>query len=197
MMRSRAALLAAALMLLSLPARADLYRVDLIVYLDKHAPAEAGSPPQPPASTAAIALTDTAALAAAGIRVLPEADFALTEHWNRLRNAPRFQPLIRLAWTQTDPPSEAGPALQLRHGQALTVVAPGSYDSYLTAPVEGTVALLMSRFLHLDVNLNYTLPTGDGYLRYALRERRRMRRNELHHLDSPRLGVLAQVSRVE
>lgn len=196
-MRLRAALVTAVLMLICLPARADTYRVDLIVFLDKYASAEAGAAPQAPAADAAIALQNGAALAAAGIRVLPDAEFGLSEQWNRLRNAARFQPLIRIAWTQKDPPSERGPALQLRYGQALTVTDPQTYTSYLTAPVDGSVALRLSRYLHIDVDLRYMQAVDGGYRQYSLRERRRMRRNELHHLDSPKLGVLARVNRVE
>lgn len=195
-MQLRATLTAAVLMLICLPARAATYRVDLIVFLDKYASAEAGSAPQPLADNA-LSLQNEAALAAAGIRVLPESEFGLTEQWNRLRNAARFQPLLRIAWTQKDPPSERGPALQLRYGQALTVTDPQTYASYLTAPVDGSVALLLSRYLHVDIDLRYTQPADGGYRQYSLRERRRMRRDELHHLDSPKLGALARVTRVE
>lgn len=196
-MRLRATLAAAVLMLIGLPAHADTYRVDLIVFLDKYASPEAGALPQAPVADTAIGLQNEAALAAAGIRVLPDAEFGLSEQWNRLRNAARFQPLIRIAWTQKDPPSERGPALQLRYGQALTVTDPQTYASYLTAPVDGSVALLLSRYLHVDVDLRYTQPADDGYRQYSLRERRRMRRSEVHHLDSPKLGVLARVNRVD
>lgn len=180
---------------------ADTYRVDLIVFLDKHAAAEAGAAVQVQAQTqtqsAGISLQDTAALDAAGIRLVPDAEFGLTEQWSRLRNSARFQPLIRLAWTQANPPAERGPALQLRFGQALTVVHPETFDSHAVAPVEGSVALLLARYLHVDADLRYTLPVDGGYRQYTLRERRRMRRDELHHLDSARLGVLARVNRVD
>jgi hypothetical protein len=193
-MHLRAVLAAAVLVLASLPARAETYRVDLIVFADRYAAGETGAPARP-VGTDGIALDDGAALSAAGIQLLPDSSFGLQEQWNRLRNSARFEPLIRLAWTQTDPPAENGPRLLLRYGQSLTVADPEGYSSHLVSPVQGTVALLLSRYLHLDADLRHTTPGGDGYVQYPLRERRRMRRDELHHLDSPRLGILARVSR--
>jgi hypothetical protein len=184
-------LLTALAMLAATPARADSYRVDLIVFLDLEAGGEPGTAPQAPIENAAIAIDDTPRLQAARIRVLPDAEFGLQEQWNRLRNARRFRPLVRLAWEQDQPPAANGPRLAIRYGEPLAITDPLTSSSFLTAPVEGSVGLLMSRYLHLDVDLRYT--ASDARSQYALSERRRMRRDELHHLDSPRLGVLAQV----
>lgn len=192
-----AAILAAGLIaVFALPALAENWRVDLIVFVDLHTGVEAGSAPQPAAADAAIDPQDGAALAAAGIRILPDTEFGLQEHWNRLRNARRFRPLIRLAWTQTDPPAERGPRIALRHGEPLAISDPLTHESYLLSPVDGSVALLLGRYLHIDADLRYTSALGGGYSQHVLRERRRMRRDELHHLDSPRLGILARVSRI-
>ncbi len=185
---------ALALTFVSLPAMADTYRVDLIVFLDTYASNEAGVAPEVLPASAAIDPQDVATLAASGIRILPDADFALQEQWSRLRNARRFDPLLRLAWTQTDPPSENGPRIAVRYGQPMTLEDPQNFSSTQIFPVEGSVSLLLSRYLHLDADLRYT--AGSGYTQHSLQERRRMRRDELHHLDSPKLGVLARVTRV-
>lgn len=187
---------AAVLAALSPPALAETYRVDLIVFLDKYASGEAGHAALP-STEPSIALDDTAALTAVGITLLPDAQFGLQEQWNHLRNAARFQPLIRLAWTQKNPPSERGPALKLRQGSLLNVFDPVTASAYTQAQVDGSVALLLNRYLQVDTDLRYTVPSGDGFMQYDLRERRRMRRDELHHLDSARLGIVAKVSRVE
>lgn len=181
---------------LSPPALAETYRVDLIVFLDKYASGEAGHAAQPSAEPA-IALDDGVALAAAGITLLPDAQFGLQEQWNHLRSAARFQPLVRLAWTQKDPLSDRGPALKLRQGPLLNVFDPVTASAYTQAQVDGSVALLLNRYLQIDADLRYTVPAGDGFTQYDLRERRRMRRDELHHLDSAKLGIVAKVSRVE
>lgn len=184
-------------LLLCTPAQAETYRIDLIVFADNETPAEAGLRAAMPALEQLLATDDAAALAAAGIQLLPDAQFGLQQEWQRLRNARRYQPLLRLAWTQIDPPAERGPALRVQLGAAQMVKVDNLAEPVMMSPVEGSVALLLNRYLMIDADLTYTLPTDDGHLRYALRERRRMRRDELHYLDSPRLGVIARVSKAQ
>lgn len=175
-------------------AHAETYRVDLIVFLNLDAVAEAAQAPtdRSPADGAMNA-DDRAALAAEGIQVLPESDFALTDAWQRLANSRQFRPLLRMAWTQQNPPRESGPALRLAAGSPQTLNDPVTLSSRTVLPLAGRVALSASRFLHLDVVADW----NDGSRRYRMDEKRLMRRDELHHLDSPKLGVLARVSRVE
>ena len=72
--------------------------------------------------------------------------------------------------------------------------APSAPPTYQT--IDGTVALRLSRYLFLDADLMYTQPLPDGRLAsYTLKEVRKMRRDELHYLDSPRLGVVAKVTK--
>lgn len=196
-MKSASASLAAVLLALcSFTAQADTWRVDLIVFQNLYA-SSAGGAPVRAAAADAIALDDSVRLSAAGIRILPEADFALQDQWARLRSSSQFRPLLRLSWTQNDPPAEGGPSLQLRQGAAFTVNDAQGMNSILTTPLDGSVALRLSRFLHLDVDVGLNEVRGMGAAAFRLKDRRRMRRDELHHLDSPKLGVLAKVSRVD
>lgn len=188
------ALLAA---LLPPSAAAERYRVDLIVFADRSA--AAGEYTQPlllPESARSLEPWESAPLRKAGIEILPDEQFGLTEQWNRLRNSKNHQPLIRVAWIQKDPPAERGVALRLRHGSPLTgMTAGGSTEVY---PVDGWVALLAGRYLHLDANFVHTQALEDGALgSFKLRERRRLKRDELNHLDSPRLGVLVRAQRAD
>lgn len=185
-------LLALLLCLLSAPALAESYRVDLIVFLDLSASGESGRTAQMPSLVRALEAGNTAGLQTAGIRVLPESDFGLNDHWQRLRSSKNYRPLAKLAWIQRDPPAENGPGLRLRQGEPMAVSGGGVQ---LISPVDGSVRLLMGRYLHLDADLIYTQPVEGGHLSYRLNERRRMRRDELHHLDSPKLGVIARVQR--
>lgn len=171
-------------------AQAETYRVDLIVYLDKSAAGEVGRRPVLPGNMSrAIELTDTGALRSAGISLLPDEQFALNDPWMRLKNSKRYQPVIRLAWIQKDPPADKGAALHLQWGNPLS-----SSDASGLTPVDGTVSLLAGRYLHLDTHLLYTQPLAEGgRVSYRMKENRLMRRDELHHLDSPKLGVLARV----
>lgn len=188
------ALLAA---LLPTAALAERYRVDLILFADRSAAAgESSQPLLLPEPGKTLETWEAAPLRNAGIEILPDESFGLMEAWNRLRNSKNHQPLIRLAWIQKDPPAERAIALRLKHGNPVTgMTATGSAEVY---PVDGWVALLAGRFLHLDASFVYTQALGPGDLRsFRLRERRRLKRGELNHLDSPRLGVLVRAERAD
>jgi hypothetical protein len=171
------------LLAIAAPVHAEIYRMDLIVFVDRDATAEAGVPDALPDLAGAILPDNPAALQAAGITLLPDAAFGLQSEWQRLRNSRRFAPLAKLAWTQPDPPSANGPGLRVRLG------APSPSG---TTPIDGRVTLLIvNRYLTLDADLLYTV----GASSWRLDTRRRMRRDELHHLDSARLGILARVTK--
>jgi hypothetical protein len=176
-------------------AHAARYRVDLIVFIDRTGPAgESTQPLLLPDVAKALEPFEATPLRNVGIEVLPDAEFGLVQEWQRLKNSRNHQPLLRLAWLQKDPPGERGPRLRLRWGDAFTQVA--QLGAQRVFPVDGSVSLLASRYLHLDAELVYTQADGSGDLRsFRLGERRRLRRDELHHLDSPRLGILARATR--
>lgn len=176
---------------------ADTYRVDLIVFLDKtENPAEFGRSAAPPDTARALDIANAAGLKSNGIEILPDDQFALTDQWQRLKTAKRYQPLIRLAWLQRDPPAERSPALRLKWGESLSVSNGEGRGAALVNPVDGSVALLLGNYLNLDVDLAYTQRGSDGgAATWRLREKRRMKRDDLHHLDSPKLGVIARIVR--
>jgi len=193
--------LARALLLLAavLPsaALAERYRVDLIVFADRSAATgETSQPAEPPDAARALEPWEVVPLRNAGIEILDDELFGLAEEWKRLGNSRNHQPLVRLAWIQKDPPAERGVAIRLRHGRSLVgATATGAAEFY---PVDGWVALLAGRYLHLDASFVHTQALETGELRsYRLRERRRLRRDELHHLDSPRLGLLVRAQRAD
>lgn len=176
---------------------ADAYRVDLIVFLDKtESPAEFGRSVQVPDTARTLDPANAAALKSNGIEILPDDQFALTDSWQRLKTAKRYQPLIRLAWLQKNPPAERSVALRLKWGDGLSVNHGEGRGASLVHPVDGSVALLLGNYLNLDVDLAYTQRGTDAApSTWRLREKRRMKRDELHHLDSPKLGVIARIVR--
>jgi hypothetical protein len=191
------AILLSLLLCASGAAHAERYRVDLIVFADKSGVAgEAPTAVQAVNTKGALEPYDATALRAAGIEVLPDEQFGLSTLWGHLRNSRNHQPLLRLAWLQKDPPADKGIPLHLHYGTAFSALsAAGSTAVY---PVDGTVALLAGHFLHIDADLVSTQASGGGDLvSYRLHEKRRVKRDELHHLDSPKLGVLVQVTRVD
>ena len=190
---------ALALLAASLPgaALAEKYRVDVILFADRSVPsAESPQPALSPDAARAFEPWEVVPLRNAGIEILEDELFGLMNEWNRLRNSKNHEPLLRLAWTQKDPPAERGVAIRLRHGKAMTgMTATGSAEFY---PVDGWVALLAGRYLHLDASFVHTEALEDGQLAsLRLRERRRLRRDELHHLDSPRLGLIVRATRAD
>lgn len=191
--------LLAILLVLAAPlAQADTYRVDLLVFLDKTASVESGRPFELANLGKLLPLDNAAALKDAGIALLPEDQFGLLDAWKRLKSSKRYQPLIRLAWTQENPAADGSDALRLVWGDTLVIDGgAGGMSSGLAKPVEGSVALMLGNYLNLDVNLAYTQPTESGARSWRLREKRRLKRDELQHLDSPKLGVLARVSKVQ
>ena len=186
-----------ALLLAAPLAHADTYRVDLLVFLNKSETAELGrSFELPEIGKTVLALDNAAALKDAGITLLPEEQFGLAEQWKRLKNARNYQPLIRLSYTHRDPPADRSVALRLSAGETMVVDGTDGMSSGLARPVDGSVALMLGNYLNLDVNLLYTERTLQGAQSWRLREKRKMKRDELHHLDSPRLGVLARISKL-
>lgn len=143
-------------------------------------------------------------LEARSYRWLPEDTFALTAMANRLRRSGGYQMLFHGRWLQPVPPREAPEAL-------LIEARPQGPSGPL---LQGTLDVTLGRFLHLNAHLYYREPllgrapvnralspaTGDastwnwqdqeptGYMQ--LHQSRRMRSEELHYLDHPKLGVL-------
>jgi hypothetical protein len=62
---------------------------------------------------------------------------------------------------------------------------------HATPGLTGTIHLAARRFLHLGVELEWQ---SAGKLEARMRQQRRMRLNEEHYLDHPRIGVIAVVT---
>ena len=187
-------LLAAVLTMASASAHAETWRVDLIVFRFLGGIDEQGRMPQGPSLINAIELEDLGALSAAGITVLPDADFGLGPQWDKLKSSPQFRPMVRIAWTQNDPPPENGPRLRLRAGNKLKLRDEAGLNEQEFQEVDGTVALHLGRFLHLDAAMIFTAD-GEPPQSWMLSESRKLRSEDLNHLDSPRLGLITRVTK--
>lgn len=186
-MNVTARLLLIAATLLPMVAQAETYRVDLIVFVDKSAAGEQSRYAVLPDMRRAIEPSDSAGLSRAGITLLAPEQSSLASESQRLQNSKRYQVITRLSWAQKNPPEDNAPSLHVRSGDVANGIA----------PIDGTIALTAGHYLHLDVDMIYTLSSGDGSRSsYRLRENRKMMRDELHHLDSPKLGILARVTKI-
>lgn len=168
--------------LLPLAAQAETYRVDMIMFVDRSAPGEAGRGAVLPDMRRAVELGDSAGLARAGITLLAPEQSSLSSEWQKLSNSKRYQPVARISWIQKNPPEDNGPTLHIHFGEPVAGIS----------PIDGTVALTAGHYLHLDVDMLYSQSSG---VSYRLHENRKLMRDELHHIDSPKLGVLARVTK--
>lgn len=139
--------------------------------------------------------------------MLEEEDFTLLDAFERLDNLDAYKPLLHFGWTQPTYPEED------------TLARPLS--SFVTPPegLAGELKLYLSRYLHLEINLQLDAPVdeteredafGDGFfaastdealisypVRYRIEEDRIFRNGDLRYFDHPKFGVLAKITRVE
>ncbi|MCU7959070.1 MAG: peptidoglycan binding protein CsiV [gamma proteobacterium symbiont of Bathyaustriella thionipta] len=141
-----------------------------------------------------------------GYKRLSQASFQLNTTDLYLRSQPgKYPVLVHMAWRQ--PASDNG-------GKKIFIS--GKDD---VADLQGTVAVSIKRFLHVDLDLllntspgnrpllqsnsqNSELPEGfsstsRGQQSYHIISHRKMRRDELHYIDHPLLGVLVIAHRYE
>lgn len=167
------------------------YRVDVILFTNS-APAtsEQPTPALLPQFGSAINVSDPAALVAHGIQLLSATDSGLQKQWQALRYSRNFHPAVQLSWVQSA--AASGTPLLIQDGTPLPLAG------LEIAPIAGTIALYTGRLLHLDAHLSYNFTNASGaVVSYKLNEVRRVKFDELHYLDSPRLGVLARVTKVD
>lgn len=116
------------------------------------------------------------------------------------------------------------PTYLLESPFGLGMLAPPLRDAEVL-PLDGTVRLIVSRYLHLRADLYYTAPVewtdgedaagqaaaagtaaspritrgpdGQAMLSYGMNQGRRMRSGELHYLDHPVIGLLVKVTPYE
>lgn len=159
-------------------------------------------------------------------------EYRLGEVSNRLAASSNYQVLMHTAWRQPGLERDKAIAVQLQT-QAVAGAAEaaqpseqgsmtGSGEPYGALAVErlnGTVRLVLSRYLHLETELYYTPEESAGYFSnvglnspeaapqeggeptygalpryFLLQDSRRMRSRELHYIDHPLLGVIALVT---
>jgi len=115
---------------------------------------------------------------------LPAAKMKLTAIEETMRRSRGYQPLAHVGWTQ--------PGFGRNSAKYLTLSSLVASSS----GVQGQIALTRGRYLHLTLDLVYdaTTTAGEAPQRYVLRQTRRMRSNERHYIDSPKLGVIAVIT---
>ncbi len=116
-----------------------------------------------------------------------------TMHWSerQLKRA-GYAPILHVSWLQQVGKNRLSNAVHI-----YTTDGQGDY------PLNGFVRIQRGNYLHLLVDLEYTRDITDpdsGAFRtvvYRLQEKRRIKLNEIHYLDHPRFGVIAEVKPVD
>lgn len=167
----------------------------------------------PPAELSeAIALSATAG---ANIPVLLQQNqLRLNREAERIAKRRNYKLLAHFGWRQQGLDAASAPRILIypydklpgTTGEAAaTETSPADLPSLLRQhQVYGTAKLIKSRYLHLDVDLMLNMPTAPAgaaspetidapalIKAFRLKESRRMRSQEIHYLDHPRLGLIA------
>lgn len=125
----------------------------------------------------------------------------LSDNLDRLKNNSNYRVLLTKRWKQTGldrqhafniPVSSIiNEAIKSETDKLKETTSPQNIEPYLT----GNVKLIMSRYLHFNVDLNYVKPEFDdnGEIKNMLLpvvNERRMRSREIHYIDHPLVGIV-------
>lgn len=106
-------------------------------------------------------------------------DLQLVDDARRIRGSRNFRLLKHIAWIQ----------------EGLSKEEAGSINISRWIPgLQGTVALYLNRFLHLDFHIEKSLDENNLSL---LHEKRRMRSQTTHYIDNPYFGIIARITALE
>ncbi len=134
--------------------------------------------------------------------MISQDDLELKKEFEYLYNSNSYEPLLHFSWNESIYPN------------GKKNVRPLCSFMALPTNVKGNLTLYLSRYLHLDINIQINEPSekislknlSDNlqelkpithYIKYQINEDRIFRNQELHYFDHPRIGVLAKVSRIE
>lgn len=126
-------------------------------------------------------------------RLLPAESLQLTREYERLAAASGIEPIIHLGWVQPG----------LARNLSVPVYVEGSTET--GGSVDGTLRVILSRYLHVETDLRYQRPqdlevdTESDIFQapqplFRLKESRRMRSKEVHYLDHPLFGVIILIT---
>lgn len=131
-----------------------------------------------------------------------------SEAWPDLPGEPeRQQAIDELIGTEPSGAGELGPVVYTLRRRGMTVHshliwqqvpgprAGGGWRWLDAGRLQGLVRVSRGRFLHLDTDL--ILRSAGSATPYRIKLNRRMRSNELHYVDHPRVGIVIQALRVE
>jgi hypothetical protein len=159
--------------------------------------------------------------------LLAKSTMTLTDAATRLEKSPRYSVLSHIAWEQPGLAEDKAVSMPISGGTDFREEYPGRMESRwetdeagqmieIPGPaslneLDGSVKLVLGRYLHLYTDLVYRKPviveqldeeTQEVLERRTLfdipvQSHRKMRSRELHYLDHPMIGILIEVTPVE
>lgn len=122
----------------------------------------------------------------------PQENSDLTKAYEMLDSDSNYRVLMHKQWLQYASPQSDSKLVRL---------------STVDGELDGTLKFFVSRFLHVDLNLVYQVKAstsifqvGDAednsMIAFQLREKRRIRSNEIQYFDHPKFGALVKVKRI-
>lgn len=149
-------------------------------------------------------------------QTLSPSKFKLSGIWQRLANSPRYRPVSHSGWVQ-QAPWRGRDVLQPIVFQANLDGEPVGARPSRVPDITGTLTLSRKRYLHLDANVVMHQPAtaleaydqltlDDRFADFSnsgnrpvtafrLKESRRLKRGEIHYLDSPTFGLIVIANR--
>lgn len=113
-----------------------------------------------------------------------------------LQNSPNFKVLANKRWKQTGLDREHSFTIKI-DSQTDSAATTSKTDLVNPAPsyITGNIKLIMSRYLHFNVDLEYFKPYTDEtsefvYKMFPVVAERRMKSRETHYIDHPLVGVI-------
>jgi hypothetical protein len=138
----------------------------------------------------------------------------------KLKQSNRYHVLLHQSWQQTGLSDTDAVDIQIdTRAEENTVTAgmtlldsshpaPAVTNKPLSSNVQGTIKLILGRYLHIHTDLLYSRLNSEyqpaspalnskQFDKFKIKSQRRMRSNELHYIDHPLLGILVLVSPIE
>ena len=206
------------LLLVSVPAYAASYKVELIVFRDLQPPARANPlPPIIPDTSNAIDLNNHTALRNNGIQVSAG---GLGGIWRVLANSQNYHPMLRVSWTQRGRSQADAVPLRLHDAKTYMLNTPQD-NTQQVYHLDGTATLLTQPYLHLRLNLVLLQPvqgasgqsgsspspdnsmqspdtanSGPSLEAYHLDANQALKSGNVRYFDNPAFGVITKVTQL-
>lgn len=125
-------------------------------------------------------------------QLIQKQNYRLTEYVKKLSNIPDYNVLVHKAWNQPGLDQEHAVPFKI-DSRKETQLSQDDTEQFATdnmTYIDGTVTLIMSRYLHFNTQLVLHKAINDETREYTVVSDRRMRSRELHYIDNPHLGVI-------